>query len=73
MYNIIQNKKEAIMHKTCSCLYNKWITYEKKHTTGRVLSAFEVGPSLLDLIVPSFVSFIIGKDLKGDLNIVMNR
>lgn len=45
----------------------------EKHTTGRVLSAFEVGPSLLDLIVPSFVSFIIGKDLKGDLNIVINR
>lgn len=47
--------------------------YMEKHTTGNALSAFEVGPSLLDLIVPSFVSFIIGKDLKGDLNIVMNR
>lgn len=47
--------------------------YDKGHTTNKILSAFEVGPSLRDLSVPFFVSFIVGKDLKGDLNSVINR
>lgn len=43
------------------------------HTTGGTLSALTAGPSLFALIVPFFESLIAGKDLKGDLNIVMNR
>lgn len=45
---------------------------QKRHTT-KVLFIFVAGLSLLNLIVPSIVLFIIGKDLKGHLNIVVNR